>query len=605
MKAKYVPVVKELCLEHLQTFDKSRYIEQIAAEMSEILPDLDVQKVESAALCVSNAMNSEARSVCGRRKTDAVTSKENCSHCVQVRSDPDTVCDSENVMPSSQNSSNWSTLLMDETLNSTFSPSQLDSTYTNDGDDSITIAKTTARACAETAGTDKNIASVNKKTTGASRRRPSTNKTKEADTKSDKYCVDDCNLKTGGSMTQCNLCMKWFHDKCVGIKKSDSVGWWCCGGCRLMTANVSMLLQHFSTFADSVSKQISQLSTNMNNRLQQLDDRITAHANQNKCILAEITSSQSDIQSSLANIKTDLDKKTNNLITKTQSIVDRIKAAPDSAPKKSQGKPGSLGVQNKQVIPSNKKSSNEAENRSKLSKNAKGDKPPPHTNKSVNPPNSTMSGNRVATASSGNSQPTASRYLPKPKRRRSPNLTLLVGSDTLKGITTDRLGNQVRVKTFNGVQTHQLREKLKAMNLEPYEKIILHIGECDVSAGADVKTLRSNMHKLLLDLRAKFTVVVSGLLPRKGHDIKAFNSKIKQLCQEYDVEFVDHHDSFVMASGEVPRSLFYGDKISLRPAGTATLVCNLDSKCKILRKHDTDGKSSNKPGECPSNPLYV
>ena len=82
IKAKYVPVVKELCLEHLQTFDKSRYIEQIAAEMSEILPDLDVQKVESAALCVSNAMNSEARSVCGRRKkNDAVTSKENCSHC--------------------------------------------------------------------------------------------------------------------------------------------------------------------------------------------------------------------------------------------------------------------------------------------------------------------------------------------------------------------------------------------------------------------------------------------------------------------------------------------------------------------------------------------
>ena len=46
---------------------------------------------------------------------------------------------------------------------STFSSSQLDSTYTNDGDNSITIAKTTARACTETAGTDKNIASVNKR----------------------------------------------------------------------------------------------------------------------------------------------------------------------------------------------------------------------------------------------------------------------------------------------------------------------------------------------------------------------------------------------------------------------------------------------------------
>ena len=155
-----------------------------------------------------------------------------------------------------------------------------------------------------------------------------------------------------------------------------------------------------------------------NNRLQQLDDRITSNANQNKYILADITSLQSDIKSSLSNIKTDLDKKTNNLITNTQSIVDRIKAAPDSAPKKSQGKPGSLGAQNKQVMPNNKKSSSKAENRSKLSQNAKGDKPPPQTNKRVNPPNSIMSGNRVTTASSGNSQPTASRNLPKPKRRK-------------------------------------------------------------------------------------------------------------------------------------------------------------------------------------------
>ena len=112
-----------------------------------------------------------------------------------MRSDLDISCDSENMMPSSQDSSDCSTLLMDETLNSTFSPSQLDSTYTNDGDDSITIAKTTAHVCAETAGTDKAIALVNKKITGASRGRPSTNKAKEADTKSDKYCVDDCNLK--------------------------------------------------------------------------------------------------------------------------------------------------------------------------------------------------------------------------------------------------------------------------------------------------------------------------------------------------------------------------------------------------------------------------
>ena len=44
-------------------------------------------------------------------------------------------------------------------------------------------------------------------------------------------------------MTQCNLCMIWFHDKCAGIKKSDNVGWWCCDRCRQMTANVSILMR--------------------------------------------------------------------------------------------------------------------------------------------------------------------------------------------------------------------------------------------------------------------------------------------------------------------------------------------------------------------------
>ena len=38
--------------------------------MSGILPDLDTQKIKTAALCVSNAMNSEARTMCGQRKNE-------------------------------------------------------------------------------------------------------------------------------------------------------------------------------------------------------------------------------------------------------------------------------------------------------------------------------------------------------------------------------------------------------------------------------------------------------------------------------------------------------------------------------------------------------
>ena len=46
-------------------------------------------------------------------------------------------------------------------------------------------------------------------------------------------------------------------------------------------------------------------------------------------------------------------------------------------------------------------------------------------------------------------------------------------------------------------------------------------------------------------------------------------------------------------------------KSQSRPAGTATLVCNLDSKCRILRKHSTEMKLFNKPGASASNPLFI
>ena len=86
---------------------------------------------------------------------------------------------------------------MDKTLNSAFSPSQLDSTYTNDGDDSITIAKITARA-PRPLGLTKTLHRLTKRL----------QKDPGGDHRPIKqYSVDDCNLKTGGSMTQCNLCM--------------------------------------------------------------------------------------------------------------------------------------------------------------------------------------------------------------------------------------------------------------------------------------------------------------------------------------------------------------------------------------------------------------
>ena len=54
------------------------------------------------------------------------------------------------------------------------------------------------------------------------------------------------------------------------------------------------------------------------------------------------------------------------------------------------------------------------------------------TKKENSATNSTSPGNRAETAFLGKSRPKPSRSMPKQKYRRSPNLTLLIGSDTLK-----------------------------------------------------------------------------------------------------------------------------------------------------------------------------
>ena len=180
--------MKGLCLEHLQSFDKSRYVGQIAKEMSEILPDVDMKKIESVALCVSNAMNSEARSKCGQKKMSQML-EQTLVHTVPMLAMAETMRLCATVQLSSQDNVEWS-VLFDETLNSTFFPSQLDSTY--NGDISITIAKTTARACTKTTETEKSKMLGNRKSAGASSKgKTETSKPKETETKGEKQCVDD------------------------------------------------------------------------------------------------------------------------------------------------------------------------------------------------------------------------------------------------------------------------------------------------------------------------------------------------------------------------------------------------------------------------------
>ena len=134
-------------------------------------------------------------------------------------------------------------------------------------------------------------------------------KTKEREDNAEKVYLEDCNVKTQTRMTQCNLCMTWFYDQCVGVKKGDIVGWWCCGSCRQMLSNVSVMFECFRCFRNvqaqtieftkNITKQLSDISSLFSNRLQQLYERRTALANQNNGYASDLAASQTYNKNSL------------------------------------------------------------------------------------------------------------------------------------------------------------------------------------------------------------------------------------------------------------------------------------------------------------------
>ena len=76
-------------------------------------------------------------------------------------------------------------------------------------------------------------------------------------------------------------------------------------------------------------------------------------------------------------------------------------------------------------------------------------------------------------------------------------------------------------------------------------------------------------------------LVVSGLLPRESVDLEPYNNKLKDLCAENDLEFVNHFDSFLLASGDIPEMYFHKDKTHLNMSGTRKFLMNIDSVCKV------------------------
>ena len=115
------------------------------------------------------------------------------------------------------------------------------------------------------------------------------------------------------------------------------------------------------------------------------------------------------------------------------------------------------------------------------------------------------------------------------------------------------------------------------MDLSRYVNVILHVGCQDVEVSKILFQVTFQSLLKLLEQQGCKT-----FLSRGETDMKSHNTILKGICQAHKVDFVDNHDSFVLASGELPYDFYHAEKVNLRFPGIRKLVQNINSACQIF-----------------------
>lgn len=101
------------------------------------------------------------------------------------------------------------------------------------------------------------------------------------------------------------------------------------------------------------------------------------------------------------------------------------------------------------------------------------------------------------------------------------------------------------MRTFSGATVDSLKTKLGEYDIDKCKTIILHVGGNDADNGTDAESFCDSYVSLLDNLLADDRrLIVSGLLPRESVDLEPYNDKLKSLCDENNIEYIEHFDGF-------------------------------------------------------------
>lgn len=562
----------------LRTFKKHEYKKIILSEISASLPDFQKKQYDQTAQCVVNFLQSEVKSHLRKIsiETPVVTSNllsetvlQELDSVMQPAND-----ESDSEMDIEEQSDTDETVQNEDNshINHIENPNLLN--------DSITKLKEAA-----------NKESVSPKQTVK-------DKLEQHSQAKNAKCSDTCKVKITAKkkydMIQCTFCMGWYHETCVGIKKDDPIGIWVCLTCRNVPSDlkndITCLKREVEEIKQntlSVVKAIEGLSTKLENSFGNLNDRLTSVSRQINSKDLCISESIEILQSTTNNIKTSVDQKSNQILNKTTAVFEKVKSHTENL----------------------KTFTNNPTNRQNINKN-KGAEQPKETDVKSNKPNSNINATRTQnirkpaykprlSRGSTNSESQQKRLhnskhteisneeddpIDLTERRYINQSTILVGSSILKGIKTTDLKFNTTVRSFPGATTESLRHKLRAYNLDKCKTVILHVGGNDADNGKDVDEFSDNYISLLNCLAQEDRrIIVSGILPRHGTNLEPYNDQLKSLCEENDIEFINNFDSFLFASGELPKTYFANDKLHLNYNGTRKLLSNIDNIFKVTK----------------------
>ena len=303
-----------------------------------------------------------------------------------------------------------------------------------------------------------------------------------------------------------------------------------------------------------------------------------------------ITESLESLQTVTSGLKTSLDQKSCQIINKTTAVFEKVKVHEENF-KTLKGTTNQPPVQQtinqniSQTQPSKSDYRNPRSNANPNREQSRKIRKPSDENIHSNSKRKFHKGN-AEQKSSNESHSTTEEHetidLTNRPTRVIHKPTFLVGSSILKGIKISDLNTNVAIKTFPGATVNSIKDKLADYDLSKCKTIILHVGGNDADNSTYIETFCDNYVSLLESLQTDDRrLIVSGLLPRASVDLEPYTNKLKALCAENDLEYINHFDGFLLASGEIPETYFDSDKTHLNMSGTRKFLRNIDSVCNV------------------------